>query len=52
MFSRAPNVSLRLIIIYDKFKYSFRIKITLLELHRSQKKPANGLVSAKLVIKT
>ena len=33
----APNESLRLVIIYYMFKYSFRIKTTLLESLRSQK---------------
>ena len=33
----APNDSLRVIIIYYSFKYSFRIKISLLEPLRSQK---------------
>ena len=35
----APNDSLRVIITYYSFKYSFRIKITLLEPLRSQKNP-------------
>ena len=39
MFFGALNVFLRLIMIYDQFKYSFRIKTILLELHRSQKSP-------------
>ena len=39
----APNESLRLIIIYYWFKYSFRIKISLLESLRSRKKPDEKL---------
>ena len=35
----APKESLRVIIIYYSFKYSFRIKISLLESLRSQKNP-------------
>ena len=35
----APNESLRLIITQYIFKYSFRIKTTLLESHRSQESP-------------
>ena len=34
----APKESLRVIIIYYSFKYSFRIKISLLESLRSEKK--------------
>ena len=47
-----PNESLRLIIIYYIFIYMFENKTTLLESHRSQKKPVNGSISAKLVIRT
>ena len=36
---RAPNESLRLIIIYYMFKYTFGNKKTLVESHRSQKGP-------------
>ena len=35
----APNESLRVIIIYYKFKYTFGIKTTLPESHRTQKSP-------------
>ena len=47
-----PNESLRLIIIDYMFKYMFGNKTSLLESHRSQKKPVNGSISAKLVIRT
>ena len=51
-FGGATNESLRLIIIYYMFKYMFGNKTTLLESHRSQKKPVNGSILAKLVIRT
>ena len=38
-FVASPNVSLRFIIICHKFKYTFGIKITLLQSLRNQKKP-------------
>ena len=49
---QAPNKFLILIIIYYMFKYTFGFKTTLLELHRSQKMPFKGSISAKLVIMT
>ena len=49
----APNESLILIIIYYMLKYSFGIKITLLEsLRREKKKYFKGYISAKLVIRS
>ena len=46
------NESLRVIIIYYKLKYTFGIKITLIESQRSQKNPFKGSILAKLVIRT
>ena len=51
-FFGAPNESLKLIIIYYIFKYTFGDQTTLLDSHRSQKKPFKVSISAKLVIKT
>ena len=48
----APNESLRYIIIYYMFKYTFWITTTLLESLQSEKKLFNGSISAKLVIMT
>ena len=48
----APNESLRLIIIYYMFKYTFGTKITLLESLQNQKMPFKGSISAKLLIMT
>ena len=39
----APNESLRLVIIYYMFKYSFRFKTSLLESLRRKKKPVYKL---------
>ena len=50
-FFSDPNESLRLMIIYYMFKYMFRNKTTLLESHRGPKKPSNGTISVKLVIR-
>ena len=49
---RALNESLRLIILYFMFEYTFVIKTTLLESLRRQKKPFEGSITAKLVIMT
>ena len=46
------NESLRPIIIYYMFKYSFGIKITLLESLRSKKKAFKGYIWEKLVIRS
>ena len=48
----APNESLTLIIIYYMFKYTFRIKTTLLESLHNQKNPFKRLISAELVTRT
>ena len=48
----APNKFLILVILYYMVTYTFGIKTTLLEPHRSQKKPFNGSISAKLGITT
>ena len=48
----APNDFLRFIIINYMFKYTFGIKITLLESLRNKKKPFNASISAKLRIIT
>ena len=52
MLVGAPNESLRLIIIYYMFKYTFGIETTLLVSPRNKKNPLKGLISAKLVIMT
>ena len=49
-FVASPNVSLRFIIIYYMFKYTFGI--TIARVLSEPKKPFNGSISAKLVIMT
>ena len=49
----APNETLRVVVIYFMFKYTFMIKATLLESLRSKKKKCfKGNISAQLVIRT
>ena len=47
-----PNESLRLIMIYYMFKYSFSIKKNFARFTSEPKKPFKGLISSKLVIIT
>ena len=51
-FVASPNESIRFIIIYYMFKYTFVIPTTLIESLRNQKKPFKNSISRKLVIIT
>ena len=51
-FFGVPNVSLRLIVIYYMFKYSFEKKNNFARVKSEPKSPVKGSIWAKLVIRT